>query len=55
MLVFVLEFTFARKGYDNVDFVLGKWSTEEQKALKERCDIMVKMIYSFATQGTQIP
>lgn len=41
------------KGYDIVDFVLGKWSTEEQKALKERCDIMVKMIYSFATQGTQ--
>lgn len=41
------------KGYDTVDFVLGKWSSKEQKALKERCDIMVKMIYSFATQGAQ--
>ena len=41
------------KGYDTVDFVLGKWSTDEQKALKERCEMMVKMIYSFATQGAQ--
>ena len=43
------------KGYDNVDFVLGKWSTEEQKALKERCDIMVKMIYSLPHRGPKIP
>ena len=41
------------KGYDTVDFVLGKWSTEEQKALKERCEMMAKMIFSFATQGAQ--
>ncbi|MCH1418082.1 MAG: aminoacyl-tRNA hydrolase [Flavobacteriaceae bacterium] len=41
------------KGYDTVDFVLGKWSTEEQKVLKERCEMMAKMIFSFATQGAQ--
>ena len=40
------------KGYDTVDFVLGKWSTDEQSG-KERCEMMVKMIYSFATQGAQ--
>ena len=41
------------KGYDTVDFVLGKWSIEEQKVLKERCEMMAKMIFSFATQGVQ--
>ena len=41
------------KGYDTVDFVLGKWSSEEQTALKERYEIITKMIFSFATQGVQ--
>lgn len=41
------------KGYDTVDFVLGKWSSEEQTALKERYEIITKMIFSFATQGAQ--
>ena len=41
------------KGYDTVDFVLGKWSSEEQKALKERYEMIAKMIFSFATQGAQ--
>lgn len=41
------------KGYDTVDFVLGKWSSKEQTALKERYEIITKMIFSFATQGAQ--
>lgn len=41
------------KGYDTVDFVLGKWSAEEQIALKERYEMIAKMIFSFATQGAQ--
>jgi PTH1 family peptidyl-tRNA hydrolase len=41
------------KGYNTVDFVLGKWSTEENKALSERCEMMIKLIFSFATQGAQ--
>lgn len=41
------------KGYDTVDFVLGKWSTEEKKTLKERYEMIAKMIFSFATQGAQ--
>lgn len=41
------------KGYNTVDFVLGKWSTEEKKALSERCEMMIKLIFSFATQGAQ--
>ncbi len=41
------------KGYDTVDFVLGKWSTQEQATLKERYAIIEKMIFSFATQGAQ--
>lgn len=41
------------KGYDTVDFVLGKWSTVEQTALKERYAIITQMIFSFATQGAQ--
>ena len=41
------------KGYDTVDFVLGKWSVEEQIALKERYEMIAKMIFSFATQGAQ--
>lgn len=41
------------KGYNTVDFVLGKWSTEENIALSERCEMMIKLIFSFATQGAQ--
>ncbi len=41
------------KGYDTVDFVLGKWTSKEQTALKERYEIITKMIFSFATQGAQ--
>ena len=41
------------KGYDTVDFVLGKWTAEEQTALKERYEMIAKMIFSFATQGAQ--
>lgn len=41
------------KGYDTVDFVLGKWTAEEQTTLKERYEMIAKMIFSFATQGAQ--
>ena len=41
------------KGYDTVDFVLGKWTPEEQAALDERYEMIAKMIFSFATQGVQ--
>ena len=41
------------KGYDTVDFVLGKWTAEEQTTLKERYEMISKMIFSFATQGAQ--
>lgn len=39
------------KGHQTVDFVLGKWTQEEQKALKERFDQIEKVIFSFALQG----
>jgi len=41
------------KGYDTVDFVLGKWTAEEQTTLNERYEMIAKMIFSFATQGAQ--
>jgi len=41
------------KGYNTVDFVLGKWSTLEQSLLKERYEMIEKIIYSFTTQGPQ--
>ena len=41
------------KGYNTVDFVLGKWSVQEQTSLKERYATIIKMIFSFATQGAQ--
>jgi len=41
------------KGYNTVDFVLGKWSTQEQASLNERYATIIKMIFSFATQGAQ--
>jgi PTH1 family peptidyl-tRNA hydrolase len=40
---------FAR-GYQ-VDYVLGKWSREEEKILLERIPIAVEVIKSFVTQG----
>lgn len=41
------------KGYDTVDFVLGKWSASEQTLLNERYEMIEKIIFSFATQGPQ--
>ena len=41
------------KGYNTIDFVLGKWSVQEQTSLKERYATIIKMIFSFATQGAQ--
>ena len=40
------------KGANTVDFVLGKWTSDEAKALPERCTKIAEMILSFATQGS---
>jgi peptidyl-tRNA hydrolase, PTH1 family len=42
-----------RKG-SQVDFVLGKWDTEEKKFIDERVSIVVDMIRSFAFAGTEL-
>ena len=34
-----------------VDYVLGGWSPEEEKTLKERLEQLIKMIHNFALQG----
>ena len=41
------------KGHQ-VDYVLGEWTDEEQKALPERLKVFVDAIRSFATVGTQL-
>jgi PTH1 family peptidyl-tRNA hydrolase len=38
------------KGYQ-VDFVLGKWTSDEKEILKERISLAIEMIKSFATIG----
>jgi PTH1 family peptidyl-tRNA hydrolase len=42
-----------RKG-NQVDFVLGTWSREEKKFVGERILIVVEMIKSFGTAGTEL-
>lgn len=42
-----------RKGAQ-VNFVLGKWSREEKKFIDERVAIVVEMIKSFGTVGTEL-
>lgn len=37
-----------------VDYVLGTWDPEEKKILKERIDIIIEMIRSFALSGAEI-
>lgn len=39
------------KTFDTVDFVLGKWTAEEENALAERLENIEKIILSFCTQG----
>ena len=41
------------KGDNTVNFVLGKWTSEETKALEERFSKITQIILSFATQGVQ--
>lgn len=41
------------KGFDTVNFVLGKWTNQEQGQLKERYQQIEKFIFSFVTQGIQ--
>lgn len=36
---------------EQVNYVLGKWSSEEEESLKERLDLLTKMLHSFALQG----
>ncbi len=42
-----------RKG-NQVDFVLGTWTREEKKFVGERISIVVEMIKSFGTAGTEL-
>jgi peptidyl-tRNA hydrolase, PTH1 family len=42
-----------RKGAQ-IDFVLGKWDTEEKKYIDERVSIVVDMIRSFAFAGVEL-
>jgi peptidyl-tRNA hydrolase, PTH1 family len=42
-----------RKGAQ-VNYVLGKWSTEEKKFIEERIAIVIEMIRSFGTVGTEL-
>jgi PTH1 family peptidyl-tRNA hydrolase len=42
-----------RKG-SQVNYVLGKWSAEEKKFIQERIAIVIKMIRSFGTAGTEL-
>jgi peptidyl-tRNA hydrolase, PTH1 family len=42
-----------RKG-SQVDYVLGTWTEEEKSILRERISIVVEMIRSFATTGTEL-
>ncbi len=38
---------------EQVDYVLGKWTAEEEKTIPDRIKVAIDMIHSFATQGTQ--
>lgn len=42
-----------RKG-SQVNFVLGSWSTEEKKFLEKRIELVIEMIRSFGTTGTEL-
>jgi PTH1 family peptidyl-tRNA hydrolase len=42
-----------RKGAQ-VNYVLGKWNTEEKKFIEERIAIVIEMIRSFGTVGTEL-
>jgi PTH1 family peptidyl-tRNA hydrolase len=42
-----------RKGAQ-VNYVLGKWNTEEKKFMEERIAIVIEMIRSFGTVGTEL-
>ena len=43
-----------QKNPNTVDFVLGKWTNEEEKLLPERYNKIGDLILSFVTQGAQI-
>jgi PTH1 family peptidyl-tRNA hydrolase len=42
-----------RKG-GQIDYVLGKWDTEERKFMEERISIVISMIKSFAFAGVEL-
>jgi PTH1 family peptidyl-tRNA hydrolase len=37
-----------------VNYVLGKWSSEEKKFIDERISVVIEMIKSFGTMGTEL-
>jgi len=43
----------SEKGYNTVNFVLGKWTNEELEAMQIRIDKTKEQILSFVTQGIQ--
>jgi PTH1 family peptidyl-tRNA hydrolase len=42
-----------RKG-SQINYVLGKWSPEEKKFIDERIAVVIEMIKSFGTVGTEL-
>ena len=42
-----------KKG-SQVNYVLGRWTTEEKKFLEDRISIVMEMIRSFGTAGTEL-
>jgi PTH1 family peptidyl-tRNA hydrolase len=42
-----------RKG-SQTNYVLGKWSPEEKKFIDERIAVVIEMIKSFGTVGTEL-
>jgi len=42
-----------RKG-SKVNYVLGEWSPDEKKFLEERITLVIEMIRSFGTSGTEL-
>lgn len=42
------------KGYNTVDFVLGKWTAKEKTMIDERLEQIKNIVLSFVTQGASI-
>jgi PTH1 family peptidyl-tRNA hydrolase len=60
-ILFTSEYTRIRVGIGNgfrkgsqVNYVLGQWSPEEKKIIDERIAVVIEMIRSFVTVGTEL-